>query len=80
MLTYSVRIARGRLATAVVLVGVAVIWVRVNSPFEGPVLIVFTRNHGLTVADLPSIAAVVVAVLLVWTGRRPRPHSGRDGR
>lgn len=57
-------------ATAVVLVLVAVVWILVNGPVEGPVLIVFTKNHGLTVADLPSLAAIGVAALLVWPRSR----------
>ena len=44
---------------------VAVVWVLVNGPVEGRVLLVLTPTHGLTVADLPSLAALVVAGALV---------------
>jgi hypothetical protein len=33
---------------------------------EGKVLIVLSYNHGVTVADLFSVAAVLLAVALVW--------------
>ena len=59
-----------RHVVAAVLVVLAVIWVLVNGPVEGPVLLVFSRTHGLTVADLPSLAALVVAAVLAW----PRRH------
>lgn len=52
------------------LVVAAVVWVRVNGPVEGPVLVVFDADHGLTLADLPAIAAVVVALVLVRPRRR----------
>jgi hypothetical protein len=51
-------------------VGLAVaagVWVAVNGPVEGPVLLVFTPEHGLTVADLPAIAAVIVAGVLFFS-------------
>jgi hypothetical protein len=60
----------GREAVAVLLVVAAVVWVLVNGPVEGPTLIVFSRAHGLTLADLPSLAAVAVAVVLVRPWRR----------
>lgn len=68
----------GRQAVAVLLVVAAVVWVLVNGPVEGPTLIVFSPSHGLTVADLPSLAAGAVAVLLVWPRRGRGP--GRLGR
>ena len=36
----------------------ALIWVLVNGPVEGPTLLVLAPSHGITVADLPSLAAL----------------------
>jgi hypothetical protein len=45
----------------------AVGWVLVDGPVEGPVLLVLTSSHGITVADLPAIVALVIAgVLVIW--------------
>lgn len=52
------------------LVVVAVVWVLVNQPVEGPTLLRLTPQHGVTLADLPSAAALVVAAVLVLTARR----------
>jgi hypothetical protein len=52
---------------AVGLAVAAAVWVAVNGPVEGPVLVVFTPEHGLTVADLPAIAAVIVAGVLFFS-------------
>jgi hypothetical protein len=51
---------------AVVLVACAVLWVVINHPVEGPTLLVLTPSHGITVADLLSLALMIVAGLLVW--------------
>jgi hypothetical protein len=59
----------GRHVVAAVLVVLAVVWVLVNGPVEGRVLWIITPTHGLTVADLASLAAVLVAVVLVWPRR-----------
>lgn len=61
---------RFRIGLAAVLVVVAVVWVLVNKPVEGPTLIRLTPHHGVTVGDLPSAAAVVVAAVLILTARR----------
>jgi hypothetical protein len=50
---------RRQLAAALIVAGV--VWLLVNKPVEGPVLISFTVRHGLSAADLLSIAAFVVA-------------------
>jgi hypothetical protein len=54
---------------AVGLVAAALIWVLVNGPVEGPVLLVLAPSHGITVADLPSLAALVIAGLLLFSTR-----------
>jgi len=49
------------------LVAAAALWVLVNGPVEGPVLLVISPSHGVTVADLASIGAVVVAGVILWS-------------
>jgi hypothetical protein len=39
-------------------------------PVEGPTLLVLAPSHGITVADLPSLAALVIAGLLLSSSRR----------
>lgn len=55
-----------------VLLVAAVIWLLVNGPVEGPVLVELTPDHGLTVADLPALAAGAVALALLVSSRRRR--------
>jgi hypothetical protein len=50
---------------AVALVAAAVIWILINQPVEGPVLLTLSATHGITVADLLSIALLMIAGLLV---------------
>jgi hypothetical protein len=45
----------------------AAIWVLVNGPVEGPVLLVMSPSHGITVADHPSLGAVIIAGLILWS-------------
>ena len=66
--TRSTSSSRLRVAALALLVA-ATAWVLVNSPVEGPVLVEVTPNHGLTVADLPSLAAGLVALALLWRSR-----------
>ena len=42
------------------------VWILVNGPVEGPVLMTLTPDHGITVADLPSAVALVTAGWLVF--------------
>ena len=46
---------------AVGLAAAAGVWVLVNGPVEGRVLLVLSPEHGVTVADLPALAALIVA-------------------
>ena len=64
------RIRRVLLAGLLVLAGL--VWLRVSQGLEGPVLLVVTPEHGLTTADLLSLAAFAVAVILVWPERKAR--------
>jgi hypothetical protein len=58
---------RRRTWLAMGIVVAAAIWVLVNGPVEGPVLLVMSPSHGITVADLPSIGAVIIAGLILWS-------------
>ncbi len=62
------------------LIAAAVVWALVNGPVEGPVLIAFGRGHGLTVADLPSVAAGLFGGWLITRRRRHPNHSGSTSR
>jgi hypothetical protein len=60
-----------RLLLAALLVVAAVIWVRINKPVEGRTLLELTSNHGVTTADLLSLVALAMALVIVWPSRRP---------
>lgn len=60
-----------RLLLAALLVVAAVIWVRINKPVEGDVLLELTSRHGVTTADLLSLVALAMAVVIAWPSRRP---------
>ena len=62
---------RPNLPSLILLAVLGVIWLRASGPIEGPVLIVFSDTHGLTVADLAVLAAGPAA----WTYLRSRPES-----
>jgi hypothetical protein len=60
-----------RVLVAALLVVAAVIWVRINKPVEGDVLLELTSRHGVTVADLLSLVMLAMAVVIAWPSRRP---------
>jgi hypothetical protein len=60
-----------RLLLAALLVIAAVIWVRINKPVEGRTLLELTSNHGVTTADLLSLVALAMAVVIAWPSWRP---------
>lgn len=66
---FNVALVTPKLTVAALLVVAAVLWVLFNGPVEGRTLIVVTPNHGLTEADLLSVAAVGLASILVLTDR-----------
>ena len=61
-----------RRVLAVVLVVLGVVWVLVNGPEEGAILFQVDADHGLTVADLLSLVAFGLALLL-WFDRSGEP-------
>jgi hypothetical protein len=54
---------------AVVLALVSVLWLLVNKPMEGQVLVTFSETHGLTAGDLAGLAGILLALVLL-----ARPH------
>ena len=67
------RSRRPQLVDAVALVVLALLWLIVNRPYEGPVLWIPLRGHGLTVGDLLAVPAFTVAAALLRSGARWRP-------
>jgi multisubunit Na+/H+ antiporter MnhE subunit len=64
-----------RWSLAAGLVVAAAVWTLVNKPVEGPILLVITYGHGVTLADLFAVAAVLAALHLVrqdLVGAAPR--------
>ncbi|GAA4864284.1 hypothetical protein GCM10023203_10160 [Actinomycetospora straminea] len=59
-----------RLLLAGLLVVGAVIWVRINKPVEGEVLLELSRRHGVTTADLLSLVMLAMAVVIAWPSWR----------
>lgn len=76
-MVFSVR----RLLLAGLLVIGAVIWVRINKPVEGEVLLELTRRHGVTTADLLALVMLAMAVVIAWPSwRRTEPRPAVDQR
>jgi hypothetical protein len=46
-------------------------WLPLNSAVEGPVIVRISDDHGITVADLLSIAGFVLAAAVLWSARPP---------
>lgn len=58
---------------AVALGVLSVLWVLVNDPMEGPTLVVLTRTHGITGADLTGLVGLGLAVHRGRASWRPSP-------
>ncbi len=60
------------LAVAVLLLAASIVWLLVDSPIEGAVLVKVSRGHGLTSGDLLALPAATLAVALVvrWFAKR----------
>ncbi len=56
---------RGALALALV----STLWLVVNGPMEGPVLLIVTRGHGVTGGDLAGLAGLAIAAWQVLATR-----------
>ncbi len=57
----TIRSVAGDSAMLVAALCLAVVWLRVDSRFEGPVLVRVTADHGLVAADLFGLAVTAVA-------------------
>ncbi|MEX0426819.1 asparaginase [Nocardioides sp. DS6] len=55
---------------ALLLAVFSVLWILVNGPMEGPVLLSFGAGHGLTGADLAGVAGMALAAYVWVTSRR----------
>ena len=60
------RVVPGSRITAVLTIGFAVTWVLVDKRLEGPILLVFSDEHGLALSDLASVVGVLVAGLRLF--------------
>jgi hypothetical protein len=52
---------RFRVAGAVALAAISVLWLLVNGPMEGPILVDLWATHGITGGDLAGIAGLGLA-------------------
>ena len=59
-----------RRAAAALLLPVSVAWVLFNGPIEGPILLTFSTDHGLTVSDLLAAVGVLVGGVVLVRGNR----------
>lgn len=65
-------LGRRMIVGSVLLALTAVVWLLVDTNFEGPILFVITRRNGLTFADLFAFAGLGVAVVQLWLWSRRR--------
>jgi hypothetical protein len=54
-------------ATALMIVAFAV-WLLVDEPLEGPVLLILTHSHGVHIGDIVALTGVVIVLMAL--GRR----------
>jgi hypothetical protein len=62
--------ARFGMPGALTLAAMSILWLVVNKPMEGPVLVVVVRGHGLTGGDLAGLAGLGLAMFLGARARR----------
>jgi len=53
-------------ASQAALLGISGLWLLVNSPIEGPTLVVLARRRGVTVADLLSLTSLGLVMWQRW--------------
>jgi hypothetical protein len=75
MLGTAVPARLGDRSAAVALALEGVIWLLADKWFEGPILVRIADDHGLVLADLVGLAAVIGAVIsMLRTRERDRTH------
>ena len=62
-------------AWPVLLILLCGLWLLVNKPLEGPVLVDVSRGHGITLSDLLAPAGMAVAAVLLYRRSRRRQRA-----
>jgi hypothetical protein len=65
---------------AVALAVASLLWLLTNSPMEGPVLVSFTSDHGITAGDLAGVVGLAVAVWRFRVAGRSRARDDQAAR
>ena len=60
------------LAGAAMLAATSIVWLTVNGPMEGPVLVQLSATHGITGGDLAGVAGLGLAAIRAVRARRER--------
>jgi hypothetical protein len=60
------------LAGSATLAAISIVWLTVNGPMEGAVLVQLSATHGITGADLAGVAGLGLAVFQAVRARRER--------
>ena len=71
-------VSRSGLLGAAALAASSLLWLRVNSPMEGTVLLQVAVNHGVTAADLAGVAGLGLAAWRVaqwWVRKRAQERA-----
>jgi hypothetical protein len=63
----------GRLG-AVALAALSLLWLRVNGPVEGFVLVQFSESRGVTGSDFAGVAGLALAAWRMWLSWPRRPE------
>jgi hypothetical protein len=71
MLATAVPAWRGDRPAAAVLALEGLIWLVLDKWFEGPTLVAVSEGHGLVLADLVGLAALIGAVVCMLRARQP---------
>lgn len=71
-IAHAPRLVLSRRVAAVILVLAAVAWLPLNHAVEGPVLYAIDATHGVTTADLASVAMFLLARGLFLSAMAPR--------
>lgn len=61
LIFFAIRTVRGDRWSAAALVPLSIAWLLFNGPIEGPVLVVISYSHGVTVSDLFSVLCLGLA-------------------